>query len=154
MQKSAEFYVNEYGVDEAKTIPILQAIQADYGYLPIKLMQEVCEKSNIHYNRMYGVATFYSQFNLTPKGKNIIRFCAGTACHVKGAEKLIIAVSEELKIRVNETTSNGLFSLETVACLGCCSLAPVMMINDKVYGKMTIAKVKEILMDYKQHHGQ
>ena len=145
---SVDNYIKDYGKDEASTIPILQAIQNDYGYLPEPMMLELCEKTNIKKNRLYGVATFYSQFKLKPKGKNIIKICTGTACHVKGAGKLLSVIQDVLAIGIDETTEDGMFSLESVACLGCCSLAPVMMINDKVFGKLTSMEVKRIIKTY------
>ncbi|MDD5456731.1 MAG: NADH-quinone oxidoreductase subunit NuoE [Candidatus Margulisbacteria bacterium] len=149
MKNKAEYYLKEFGREEEASIPILQAIQKDYGYLPEALLIEICEKSAIKKNRLYGVATFYSQFKLKSAGKNIIKVCKGTACHVRGAEKILSAIQETLGIRSNEVTADGNFSLETVACLGCCSLAPAMMINDKVYGKLNATAVKKIIKEFK-----
>lgn len=146
--KTAIDYVQEFGKDESSTIPLLQAIQNDYGYLPLNILEEICEESNIKKSKLYGVATFYSQFKLKPVGKNIIKICKGTACHVKGADLLIEALKNELNVQVGETTLDNKFTLETVACLGCCSLAPVIMINKDVYGKLTPNKVVKIIRDY------
>ena len=144
-QRSIDMIVEECGREESSAIPILQAIQHDYGYISKQQMQEVCAKTEIKENRIYGIATFYSQFKLSPSGENLIRVCKGTACHVRGADKLLEVISDELKIGVGETTNDNKFTLETVACLGCCSLAPAVMINNKVYGKLTADKLKEIL---------
>lgn len=137
--------IAECGREESSAIPILQAIQHDYGYVSKEHMKEVCNKTEIKDNKLYGIATFYSQFKLSPSGKNLIRICKGTACHVRGADNLIDVIREELKIGIGETTIDNKFTLETVACLGCCSLAPAVMIGDKVYGKLTGDKLREIL---------
>ncbi len=137
--------IKECGKEESSAIPILQAIQKDYGYISKEQMQEVCNNTSIKENKIYGIATFYSQFKLVPSGENLIRVCKGTACHVRGADNLLDVIKEELQIGIGETTSDNKFTLETVACLGCCSLAPVIMINGKVYGKLTGDKLREIL---------
>lgn len=137
--------IKECGKEESSSIPILQAIQKDYGYISKEQMQEVCNNTSIKENKIYGIATFYSQFKLVPSGENLIRVCKGTACHVRGADNLLDVIKEELQIGIGETTSDNKFTLETVACLGCCSLAPVIMINGKVYGKLTGDKLREIL---------
>ena len=147
-QINVDKYIKEFGEKEEAAIPILQGIQADYGYLPIDVMEAVCDASNIKKNRLYGVATFYSQFNLEKRGKHIIKVCKGTACHVKDADKLLLSLEQELGIGIGETTKDGLFTVETVACLGCCSLAPAIMIGEKVYGNLTPKKVKALLKDY------
>lgn len=139
--------IKECGKEESSAIPILQAIQKDYGYISKEQMQEVCSNSSIKENKIYGIATFYSQFKLVPAGENLIRVCKGTACHVRGADSLLEVIKEELQIGIGETTSDNKFTLETVACLGCCSLAPVIMINGKVYGKLTGDKLRKILRE-------
>ncbi len=136
------------GREEAAAIPILQAIQHDYGFISKEQMKEVCSKTDIKENRLFGIATFYSQFKLTPSGENLIRICKGTACHVRGADNLIDVISEELGIGIGETTADNKFTLETVACLGCCSLAPAIMINNEVYGKLTADKLRGILNEF------
>lgn len=129
-------------------IPILQAVQHDYGYLPEDVMAYVAEEINIPLSRIYGVATFYAQFHLKPRGKNIIRICLGTACHVKGAGKVLAAFEEKLGIKGGETTPDLKFTLEPIACLGACGLAPVIMVNDDTYGKVSPKKVGEVLGNY------
>jgi NADH-quinone oxidoreductase subunit E len=146
-QRSIEQIVLECGKEESSAIPILQEIQKDYGYISIENMKEVCAKTEIKENRIYGIATFYSQFKLSKSGKYVIKICKGTACHVRGADKLLEEIKKELKIDVGETTKDNKFTLETVACLGCCSLAPAMMINSKVYGKLTPTKLIKILKE-------
>ncbi|MEP9411681.1 MAG: NADH-quinone oxidoreductase subunit NuoE [Candidatus Brocadia sp.] len=141
-------YIENYGKTKDAAIPILQAIQNDYGYLPLDVLNQVCEASEITKSHLYGVATFYSQFKLTPKGKNAIKICKGTACHVKGADVIIEAFKDQLDINIDQTTEDGEFSMETVACLGCCSLAPVVMINEDVYGGLSSSKVRSTLKKY------
>ncbi len=140
--------VERHGTTADKVIPILQDMQASYGYLPLPALRYLTEKTEITPSQVYGVVTFYAQFRLTPLGKHIIRVCHGTACHVQGAVRVSQAVSDFLHIGDGETTEDGLFTLETVNCLGCCSLAPVMMIDSTVYGQLTQAKVKKILTQY------
>ncbi|MDD4527610.1 MAG: NADH-quinone oxidoreductase subunit NuoE [Candidatus Margulisbacteria bacterium] len=143
--RSLDQIIVECGKAESSAIPILQAIQQDYGFISKEHMKEICSKTEIKANRLYGIATFYSQFKLSPAGTNLIRICKGTACHVRGADNLIDVIKEELKIGIGETTADNKFTLETVACLGCCSLAPAVMINGEVYGKLTADKLKQIL---------
>ena len=133
-----------------KLIPILQEIQAEYHYLPEEIMTFVSTALGISTSAIYGVATFYSHFTLSPKGKNIIKICDGTACHVKKSESLIQAIEKELGLSNKKRTSEDLlFTLETVACLGACGLAPAVVLNDKVYGFMTPEKTLELIRDIK-----
>lgn len=136
------------GTTQDNSILILKQIQSKFGYIPKEAMAYVADKTGLQATLLYGVATFYSQFKLTPSGKNVIKICHGTACHVKGATHISDIISEALGIREGETTEDRLFTLEVVACLGCCSLAPVMMINDKVYGRLTTESIKDILKQY------
>jgi NADH-quinone oxidoreductase subunit E len=126
-------------------IPLLQRIQDAYGYLPREVLQEVSERTGIPVSRMYGVATFYEQFHLTPRGRHTIRVCRGTACHVRHGHEVIEAFVEELGVGDGETTEDMLFTLETVACLGACALAPVAVIGEKYHGKMNPRKVKTLI---------
>ena len=144
----ARVIVDKVGGEPEKAIPLLQEIQRRHGYLPEEILEAVAQVTGIPVSDLYGVATFYSQFRFTPSGKHLIKVCKGTACHVAGAEILFSAVSDELGIGEGGTTEDKLFSLESVACLGCCSLAPVVMISDKVYGKLTGAKIRKILKGY------
>jgi len=143
LQAEAEKIVAVTGKE--KTISILQEIQKRKGYLPEALLFEISRLTKIAVSDFYGVATFYSQFRFTPLGKYLIKLCNGTACFVSGADSLYDAMCDHLKIKNGETTKNGLFTLETVACLGCCSLAPVVMIGDRVYGKQTPAGIIDLL---------
>ncbi|MGI6013762.1 MAG: NADH-quinone oxidoreductase subunit NuoE [Oscillospiraceae bacterium] len=126
-------------------ITILQKAQEIYGYLPVDVIYYVAEQTGTTPARVMGVATFYTQFRLQPVGKYLIMLCQGTACHVNGSERIESAICEELKIKDGETTADGLFTLKNVACLGCCSLSPVMMINDETYGSLTPDKAITIL---------
>ena len=135
-------------------IPLLQAIQQGCGYLPREVLEEIAKRTRISLTRLYGVATFYERFRFRPVGKHVIQACHGTACHVNGAKQTGRAIHQTLQIKDRETTADGLFTLETVACLGCCSLAPVMMIDDKVFGRLSPQRAQSILSRYRQGGGQ
>ena len=126
-------------------ISILQEVQKKYGYLPREAISALADELKISENEIYGVATFYAQFRFNKPGKYQIRICQGTACHVRGGKRIMREIERELGISHGETTDDGLFSLERVACMGCCALAPVFVINDTVYGTCTQAKVREII---------
>ena len=130
-------------------IPVLQATQHEYGYLSKEVLQNMAEKMDIPISQIYGVVTFYSQFHLKPRGKNIIRVCQGTACHVRGGKAILKEIEDTLKIKAGGTTPDLLFTLETVACIGACGLAPVLMINDDTHGRLTPEATSEILAKYK-----
>jgi len=131
-------------------IPILLEIQKEFGYLPKEAMKNVAEVLKIKPVDVWGVATFFNQFRLTPLGKNHVKVCMGTACHLAGGRLVLEALERELKIKVGETSDDGHFSLERVACIGCCMLAPVMVIKDKIYPKMSSFKAEESLIPYRQ----
>lgn len=132
-------------------MPVLQQAQEIYGYLPIEVQTMIAEGLGLSLSDVYGVATFYSQFSLSPKGENRISVCLGTACYVKGADKILAALEEKLGIKVGECTDDGIFSLDSTRCIGACGLAPVMMINDDVYGKLTVEQLDDILKKYKSN---
>ena len=136
---------SEFKGDSHALVTILQRAQEIYGYLPIDVVYRIAERQGVSPAKVLGVATFYSQFRLKPVGKNLILLCKGTACHVNGADSIAKALQEELGIGDGETTADGLFSLKEVACLGCCSLSPVMMINETAYGSLTPQKAREIV---------
>ncbi|MCL2320839.1 MAG: NADH-quinone oxidoreductase subunit NuoE [Oscillospiraceae bacterium] len=142
--------VEKYKDLEGSLITILQETQSIYGYIPIDAIDYISEKTNIKPAKILGVATFYAQFRLNPVGKNIILLCQGTACHVNRSDKVYDAVCEELSIKDGETTEDGLFTLNNVACLGCCSLSPVMMINGETYGSLTKEKAVKIINEVKE----
>ncbi len=141
--------LEKYADVDGSLITILQHAQDIYGYLPPDVLYNIAEKIGSTPAKVMGVATFYSQFRLQPVGKNLIMLCQGTACHVNGSEKIEKAIKDEIGISDGETTEDGLFTLKNVACLGCCSLSPVMMINDETYGRLTPEKAKEILRNLK-----
>jgi NADH-quinone oxidoreductase subunit E len=130
-------------------IPLLQRLQEAYGHLPRRLMLDVCERTGLPASRVFGVVTFYAQFYLEPRGRHLVRCCRGTACHVKGGKRILNAVERTLGIRDGENTDDMRFALETVACLGTCFLAPVMMVDNDYYGNMTPDRVEKILDHYK-----
>ena len=129
-------------------MPVLQQAQEVYGYLPIEVQTMIAEGLDVSLAEVYGVATFYSQFSLNPKGKHRISVCMGTACYVKGADKILEALQQKLGINVGECTSDGLFSVDATRCVGACGLAPVMMIDEDVYGKITPDQIDDILAKY------
>lgn len=137
--------LKEYKDVKGSLITILQKTQDIYGYLPIDVIYHIAEQTGSTPARVLGVATFYAQFRLQPIGKYLIMLCQGTACHVNGSERIEAAIKQELGIEDGETTADGLFTLKNVACLGCCSLSPVMMINDETYGSLTPDKAIGIL---------
>jgi len=132
-------------------IPLLQGTQHAFGYIPREAFSRISQETGIEIADIYGVATFYAQFRLNPVGKNIIKVCHGTACHVQNANAITDALKEELNVLDGETTPDGMFTLESVACLGCCSLAPVMMIGDDTYGKLTGKSAVKILREMKNN---
>lgn len=135
--------------DKGKLMPILQEAQGIYGYLPIEVQTIISDKTGIPLEKIYGVVTFYSQFNLSPKGKYSISVCLGTACYVKGAGALYDKLKELLGIDDGECTPDGKFSLDACRCVGACGLAPVMMVNEDVYGRLTVDELPEIIEKYK-----
>lgn len=135
--------------EKGSLIPILQKAQDIYGYLPVEVQTIVSDEMDIPLEKIYGVVTFYSFFSLYPKGKNAISVCLGTACYVKGSGEIFNTLSEMLKINNGECTPDGTFSLDACRCVGACGLAPVMIINDDVYGNIKVEDLYEILEKYK-----
>ncbi len=131
-------------------IPLLQAAQDSYGYIPGIAIEQISEVTGIPAAEICGVITFYKQFRLKPLGRHLIRLCKGTACHVVGAEMIAQTVADELATPPDETTDDGIFTFTVVACLGCCSLAPVLMIDDQTFGRMTPQKVRRLLRQYRR----
>jgi NADH-quinone oxidoreductase subunit E len=142
--------LSQYDGESADLIPILQAAQGRFGYLSKEVMQEVAKFLRLPESTVYGVSTFYAQFKLTPSGKTIVKVCRGTSCHVRGGVRILREVEKQLGIGPGETTDDLEYSLETVACFGSCALSPVVVINTTVYGRMTTAKVGQILAGTKQ----
>ena len=143
-EKLGEIFSRHNG-DRQELIPILQETQAKFRYLPAAAMQEIAKFLHIPESAVYGVSTFYAQFKLTPMGKKIIRVCRGTACHVRGAGKVLDELEKQLGIKSGETTKDLEYTLESIACFGSCALAPVIVIDNDVYGRMTTSKVKGII---------
>ena len=142
-----EDVVDKYKDIQGSLITILQGVQEVYNYVPIEAVEYISDQTGIKPSKIYGILTFYTQFRMAPVGKNLIMLCQGTACHVNGSEAIEEAIIEELGIKEGETTEDGIFTLINVACLGCCSLSPVMMINDETYGKLTTQSTKKILAE-------
>mgnify|MGYP006293302915 CR=1 FL=1 len=137
----------DYAGRRQEIIPLLQDVQEELGYLPTEAMERVAEFVNVPASDVFGVATFYTQFHLSPPGEHSIQVCQGTACHVRGGKRILQAVQEELGIGAGETTDNYRFSLDRVACVGSCALAPVVVVNDTVYGRMTLKKTLQLLRE-------
>ncbi len=140
--------INNYQNIEGPLMPILQETQKIYGYLPYEVMKRISEKLSKPIEEIYGVSTFYTQFRLMPQGKYAISLCLGTVCYIKGSGEILEEIEKLLGISNGECTKDGKFSLDTTRCLGCCGLAPVIMINNDVYGNVTRKQVKEILAKY------
>ena len=143
-------YIERQDVSQGVLMQTLHKAQDLFGYLPIEVQKFVSEKTKIPMAEVYGVATFYTQFSLEPKGKHTVGVCMGTACYVKSAQLVLDELVKTLKISVGETTEDGLFTLEATRCLGCCGLAPVIMIGDSVYGKVDPKKIPEIIDSYRK----
>lgn len=141
--------IDKYRGSAGGLIPLLQEAQDQVGYLPREVLEQIAEGMKISLAKVVGVATFYSQFHLNPRGRNIVRICMGTACHVRGGASILAALEKELGIESGGTTEDLEFTIESVACLGACALAPVMMVNDDVHGKLTPEKIPEILAGYR-----
>ena len=140
----------EYEEEKGALIPILQTVQQKFGYLPQEAISEIARFSRMSESEIFGVASFYAQFYFSRRGKHIVKVCLGTACHVRGGERILDEVKRELNVESGGTTEDYKFSLERVACFGSCALAPVMVIDKNVYGRMTIAKAKDILAEYRE----
>ena len=139
----------EYKGKQGAVMLALQKAQEIYGYLPVEVQQMVADGLGVPLAEVYGVSTFYSMFLLSPKGKNVISVCLGTACYVKGSGKILEKIASELGISAEETSADGKFSLTACRCIGACGLAPVITINDDVYGKLTTDQIPEILAKYR-----
>ena len=140
--------IEEHKADPGALMPVLQGAQAIYGYLPIEVQKIISDKMGIPMEKIYGVVTFYAQFSLYPKGKYNISVCLGTACYVKGSGDIYNKLQEVLQIGGGECTADGKFSLEACRCIGACGLAPVLTVNEDVYGRLTVDDVADILAKY------
>lgn len=144
----AEKIIQKYIDIPGNLMPVLQGVQDEYGYIPSVALDYIAERLNVYPAQIYGVLTFYAQFHLKPRGKYIVRVCMGTACHVLGAERIKESFFERLGIGHAETSSDRRFTFELVACLGACGMAPLAMVNDETYGKMTVQRVDEVVKHY------
>ena len=142
--------IEEYQGKKWALIPLLQKIQEEYGYIPPETIGPIAEALHLFPSEVQGVVTFYSQFSLKPRGKNVIRVCKGTACHVRGGRSILKIAKRELGVDEGNTTEDYQFTLETVACLGACFLAPTMMVNKSYYGKLSPPKMTSILKQYEK----
>ncbi|MFC2062722.1 NADH-quinone oxidoreductase subunit NuoE [Chloroflexota bacterium] len=143
-QQLAEIF-SRYGGNRSDLIPVLQDAQEKFGYLPAEVMRWVGRFLRLSESTVYGVATFYAQFKFVPTGRRLVKVCRGTACHVRGAPRILGEVENHLGIKAGESTDDLEYSLETIACFGSCALAPVVVIDDDVYGRMTPVKVSQVL---------
>jgi NADH-quinone oxidoreductase subunit E len=140
--------VAEYKGEKGALIPILQKVQEKFGYLPKEAIPEIAKSCVMSESEVFGVASFYAQFYFTPRGKHTVKVCLGTACHVRGGERILDEIKRELDVESGGTTKDGKFSLERVACFGSCALAPVLVVDKDVYGRMTVSKGKDVLTKY------
>ncbi len=149
MKSTLHNIIKSYKGKKGFLIPLLQAIQREEGYLSRESIIQVSDETGVSKAEIYGVATFYTMFRLKAQGKHTIRICKGTACHVSGAKTILEAIQDELNLsNEKDTTDDGMFTLLEVACLGCCSLAPVIMIDDKTYGKLSSRKIPEVIKSF------
>ncbi len=147
-KKAIEDICKSYNNDPCELIKVLHRTQTEFGYLPEEVQREVAKHLNLSVAKVYGVVTFYSFFTMTPKGRHAISVCMGTACYVRGAEKVIDELKNQLNIKVGGVTQDGKFSLDCLRCVGACGLAPVMLIGEKVYGRLEPSQIKGILDSY------
>jgi NADH-quinone oxidoreductase E subunit len=145
-----ESILSRYEGESADLIPVLQEIQDSYSYLPKDELTLVADRLNVPLTQIYSVATFYKMFSLVPKGEHQLKVCLGTTCHLRGGQRLVDSLSSRLGCEVGYTTKDGAFSLETVGCLGSCAQAPVMMIDDKYFARVTVDKVPKVLKLYQK----
>ena len=144
-QDNFSYKLWRYNGAPGELIPLLQSAQDHFGYIPRRAINYIASVTGIPESDIYGVITFYSQFRLKPMGKNVIRACAGTACHVSGAKMIQETIQDEIGVEVGETSDDGLFTLNTVACIGCCSLAPVIMVNNETFGSLTPSTARRLI---------
>jgi NADH-quinone oxidoreductase subunit E len=141
---------HKHNIEPGAAIPILQEVQDTYGYIPLVAIQRIADNMNIPDSELFGIVTFYAQFRFQPPGKNIIKVCHGTACHLSAAERISQALSREVGAKEGETSPDGQFTVERVACLGCCSLAPCMMVNGEVNGRLTPEDIRKIVSQVRE----
>lgn len=147
MQK-IDLIIKRYKKEKGALVPLLQDVMREYGYLPGETLEKIAQKLVIPLSRVYGLATFYKSFSLTPRGKHLISVCLGTACHVRGAPRIVEKIERDLGIKAGETTKDLKFTLETVNCLGACALGPLIVIDRKYYGRLNSTKMDKVLKEY------
>ncbi len=152
-KKKIDHILSKFSRNRDNLIPILQEVQQEFGYLPEESMQSIADFLHLSSSTVYNVATFYTQFKLVPSGKRIIRVCRGTACHVRGGDRILREAEKKLGIKPGETTDDWEYTLETVACIGACALAPTMTVDNETHGQMTTKKVAEVF-DGREEKGQ
>jgi NADH:ubiquinone oxidoreductase subunit E len=145
---SVDDILEKYGNSES-VIKILQEIQNNFGYVSKEAVYEVSKRTGVSPSRIYGILTFYSQFRLTPPGKYTMKVCLGTACHIMGGYEIFEHLKRKFGVLDNETTEDGLFTIAKVRCLGCCGMAPVIMVNDEIHGRMDISKTEKLVEEYR-----
>lgn len=150
-EEDIEKIIEKYPPERSSMIPILQESQEQFGYLPRIVMERIASYLNLPESKVYGVATFYAQFRFEPLGDHVVKICHGTACHVNGAENITETLENELGVDTGETTDDGSFTLQRVACLGCCSLAPVIMVDGTAHGNLDRDKLKDVLQKYREN---
>ena len=154
MESNVEHVLVRYPeADRGFLIPILQEVQEFYGYIAPEVVDEIARYTRVPAGEIYGVASFYSQFRFTEPGKHTVQVCLGTACHVRGSERILGLLEHQLDIKSGETTADGLFSLERAACFGCCALAPVVMVDKDVHGRISSTKAQKLLRQYNGKKG-
>jgi NADH:ubiquinone oxidoreductase subunit E len=145
-----EKYLKEFASEQKELIHILHKAQAEYGYISPELITAISKHLKISESEIYGVLTFYKAFSLEPRGEHIVTVCMGTACHVRGGPQIAEEMERKLDIKVDQTTEDNKFTLETVNCLGCCAIGPVVVVDGKYYSQITVKKIDGILKDYKE----
>ena len=139
--------IDSVGRDPTRAIPVLQAVMDEFRYVPLEAIEHIAKQTEMNETQLYGVATFYAQFRLTPVGERIVKVCHGTACHVGGAEGLTESLEDRLGVKDGENTPDMKYTLDSVACVGCCSLAPVVMVDEKTFGRLDRKKAAKIIDD-------
>ncbi len=152
MKKKIEQAIKPFGKERGNLIPILQAVQDNNRYLSEDAISKIADKLKISEHEIYGVATFYTQFRFTKPGDHMVKVCLGTACHVRGGAQILDRAEKTLNILPGETTLDSAFSLERVACIGCCALAPVMVVDDKIYPQVNSSDVGKIIAKHRSRH--
>lgn len=145
-----EKYMDESGKDQRELIHILRKVQKEFGYIPAQAISQISKQLRISESEIFGVLTFYKAFTLEPRGKHSVTVCMGTACHVRGGVQIVDELKRKLNIEVGQTTPDGVFTLETVNCLGCCAIGPVVVVDEKYYSHISVKKVDDILKEYEE----